>query len=75
MAVAMGVPTPISIHAPREGGDAGPRQGFPPPCISIHAPREGGDILGGKKERRRQYFNPRPPRGGRRISTDVNSAK
>ena len=36
---------PISIHAPREGGDeamkAG-RRGYT--IISIHAPREGGDF-------------------------------
>ena len=36
---------PISIHAPREGGDRQQRQLLPPvQCISIHAPREGGDI-------------------------------
>ena len=59
----------ISIRAPREGGDR-----WTPPSpqgwwISIRAPREGGD-------RRRQgctatgrNFNPRPPRGGRPMST------
>ena len=33
--------------------------------ISIHAPREGGDPAGDTEHRRRQHFNPRPPRGGR----------
>ena len=34
----------ISIHAPREGGDAKPFcQLLHHICISIHAPREGGD--------------------------------
>ena len=35
---------PISIHAPREGGDPAKNpQGGGSPEISIHAPREGGD--------------------------------
>ena len=33
----------ISIHAPREGGDPGPKDRVPWLDISIHAPREGGD--------------------------------
>ena len=33
----------ISIHAPREGGDAVPRLHSVDYLISIHAPREGGD--------------------------------
>ena len=56
----------ISIHAPREGGDV---TVFPLPCgllISIHAPREGGDVSGHHGGVRSDYFNPRPPRGGRR---------
>ena len=32
----------ISIHAPREGGDAAGRSYIPHQAISIHAPREGG---------------------------------
>ena len=39
--------TPISIHAPREGGDcSGSGCTFSRP-ISIHAPREGGDLRHG----------------------------
>ena len=56
----------ISIHAPREGGDI--FHGCPPSTtskISIHAPREGGDRSSRSPCRRREYFNPRPPRGGR----------
>ena len=59
----------ISIHAPREGGDFLP--GFLPVVtgISIHAPREGGDLKKPrKKEQQKKNFNPRPPRGGRRIT-------
>ena len=33
----------ISIHAPREGGDAGDPVVYIMTGISIHAPREGGD--------------------------------
>ena len=57
----------ISIHAPREGGDADIVSAIHDvQVISIHAPREGGDlphvdlqISAGRN------FNPRPPRGGR----------
>ncbi len=36
--------------------------------ISIHAPREGGDESGVHiGESSTWYFNPRPPRGGRRF--------
>ena len=35
--------TNISIHAPREGGDANIIAPKPIKKISIHAPREGGD--------------------------------
>ena len=34
----------ISIHAPREGGDAIAFRGASNKLISIHAPREGGDL-------------------------------
>ena len=34
---------PISIHAPREGGDRADPQWYCYVVISIHAPREGGD--------------------------------
>ena len=59
-------PWKISIHAPREGGDAPCR--FPAcqtVCISIHAPREGGDHPVIIHRPPRHDFNPRPPRGGR----------
>ena len=35
--------------------------------ISIHAPREGGDDTITDEHQVIQYFNPRPPRGGRRF--------
>ena len=58
--------THISIHALREEGDGcedsfGLLRG-----ISIHALREEGDGAARAAERSRQYFYPRPPRGGRR---------
>ena len=37
--------------------------------ISIHAPREGGDAISRNKSTKAAYFNPRPPRGGRRNSS------
>ena len=36
------------------------------PKISIHAPREGGDPAPSPSAGSPTYFNPRPPRGGRR---------
>ena len=36
--------------------------------ISIHAPREGGDLCGADGDRQHHHFNPRPPRGGRRVN-------
>ena len=57
----------ISIHAPREGGDATGCRPWSDTCISIHAPREGGDVPAWERaEKEDEYFNPRPPRGGRR---------
>ena len=55
----------ISIHAPREGGDPPKLDYFLDKLISIHAPREGGDLPGMTRISFWQYFNPRPPRGGR----------
>ena len=37
--------------------------------ISIHAPRVGGDESEHRREGRHEYFNPRPPCGGRRLFT------
>ena len=57
----------ISIHAPREGGDAAEKIMQQSNGISIHAPREGGDKFGKLSRIIVEYFNPRPPRGGRRL--------
>ena len=57
---------PISIHAPREGGDSGALMEIGSIIISIHAPREGGDFGCWMMTRGSRDFNPRPPRGGRR---------
>ena len=56
----------ISIHAPREGGDVYDGYTKIIGVISIHAPREGGDKQGIVVIKVAFYFNPRPPRGGRR---------
>ena len=56
----------ISIHAPREGGDAVRRDPGQYQHISIHAPREGGDVVAANQNSQPKDFNPRPPRGGRR---------
>ena len=63
---------PISIHALREeGDDFGLFYTFPFP-ISIHALREEGDALPQAGTRRRRYFYPRPPRGGRQRVTIID---
>ena len=58
----------ISIHAPREGGDA--EAGHPAADLTDFNPRppRGGrpHAVGGRKSVLR-HFNPRPPRGGRPI--------
>ena len=58
-------PNTISIHAPREGGDAAVMERVDDDDISIHAPREGGDAGSPSTHPHNAYFNPRPPRGGR----------
>ena len=63
---------PISIHAPREGGDReliSKRQEL---TISIHAPREGGDRHPLSTPSPTRHFNPRPPRGGRPICAAIS---
>ena len=42
--------------------------------ISIHAPREGGDQSRNGSTYGTFYFNPRPPRGGRRRSAHMQYA-
>ena len=57
----------ISIHAPREGDDFWIIvQSVSSITISIHAPREGDDkTINDTVQLIGNYFNPRPPRGGR----------
>ena len=64
---------PISIHAPREGGDGELASLGVQDLISIHAPREGGDYAHSLILPSLSDFNPRPPRGGRRISLSRRS--
>ena len=61
----------ISIHALREEGDRVTLEINGDFCISIHALREEGDILWSLCAQRPSDFYPRPPRGGRRRSSDV----
>ena len=66
---APAMPPQISIHAPREGGDFWGKPWYNKTMeISIHAPREGGDLKPSTQPRQQiKNFNPRPPRGGRRV--------
>ena len=57
----------ISIHALREEGDFHDAQGISYLWISIHALREEGDIASTARFTAASHFNPRPPRGGRRL--------
>ena len=56
----------ISIHAPREGSDAGHKGLCRMDKISIHAPREGSDSIKMPSARPCCNFYPRSPRGERR---------
>ena len=47
--------------------------GFQQLPISIHALREEGDIAAGNRSAAHLYFNPRPPRGGRLVWTEMPS--
>ena len=61
-------PTWISIHAPREGCDEVRKRESRARRISIHAPREGCDGNAGRRPGFAcLYFNPRTPRGVRRL--------
>ena len=57
----------ISIHAPLAGCDVVAVIGVITLRISIHAPLAGCDVLWGTGLRLRKHFNPRTPRGVRRI--------
>ena len=54
----------ISIHAPREGGDAGQPDHGGHTAISIHAPREGGDVHRSVPVRRSREISIHAPREG-----------
>ena len=57
---------PISIHAPREGGDfAGAAKGKVQRYFNPRPPRGGRPPMWGAWWRWTAHFNPRPPRGGR----------
>ena len=66
---------PISIHAPREGGDYVALMEIGSIIISIHAPREGGDLELPQSEITHLDFNPRPPRGGRLICSSITGTR
>ena len=55
----------ISIHALREEGDRIRQLLHFRSAISIHALREEGDTKTAEKAEAKEYFYPRPPRGGR----------
>ncbi len=54
----------ISIHAPREGGDAALCGWHDAACISIHAPREGGDQEAINSQSQLDQFQSTPPARG-----------
>ena len=55
----------ISIHVPRVGDDSQNSRVGLHKRISIHVPRVGDDILFSPQSPPIEYFNPRPPCGGR----------
>ena len=59
----------ISIHAPREGGDAELLHRIQDVEISIHAPREGGDIVHAGQGLIQQVFQSTPPARGATSAT------
>ena len=65
------IATEISIHAPREGGDHAPQLPMPQKHGQFQStPPAGGATPDGKALYGRiRYFNPRPPRGGRLVSS------
>jgi len=64
-------PADVSIHAPRVGGDYIFPTLLTAEKVSIHAPRVGGNSSGTATSPDPHRFNPRPPRGGRRQSTQA----
>ena len=65
----MGVPEPISIHAPLAGCDILTLLGMNgKKRISIHAPLAGCDLRSAHQDSGTSYFNPRTPCGVRRCS-------
>ena len=61
----------ISIHALREESDSCGTGPAASKTISIHALREEGDRAGAPTPQPASDFNPRPPRGERRVITSV----
>ena len=59
----------ISIHAPREGGDAEMLEQKSREYISIHAPREGGDGAALHGHHAAHIFQSTPPARGATITT------
>ena len=62
---------PISIHAPREGGDQSRRPHRPRRRNFNPRPPRGGRPVTVRAWICIPYFNPRPPRGGRHMTIDV----
>ncbi len=69
--------TSFQSTPPARGATWWPRDGYAPETdISIHAPREGGDGGGDVPIIHKGNFNPRPPRGGRRIpAADLSACR
>ena len=69
--------TSFQSTPPARGATWWPRDGYAPETdISLHAPREGGDGGGDVPIIHKGNFNPRPPRGGRRIpAADLSACR
>src|ERR1039458_9283187 len=61
----------VSIHAAREGGDHTTRASAKIAKVSIHAAREGGDQTRCQTPTPTPSFNPRRPRGRRRLRSGL----
>ena len=64
-----GQPGRISIHVPLAGDDLVPFPDLLVVTISIHVPLAGDDLRKSRRPTPRRYFYPRPPCGGRPVSS------
>ena len=73
MASAVVGPSQFQSTPPARGATRGEPAAERPERVSIHAPRAGGDPRPRLRRSRGYCFNPRPPRGGRRVEPVAGS--